>query len=388
MSTALDRNALYYPYIHVRDVNWLKATLLCFRQVRRMVPPDFHLNDSLALQEYREIGIKVRGEMRPLLTEERTDTPEVYRAQLRLVKELEQYGDILDKRYSKESAIKQFGSKYDAFQMHARKMPELIEFLRDRKVPLAWHTRKVRSHEPHTWFALHPELGEAIMSVLAITIAEDKGLDIVTSSGTVHHALATLNVEAVLNNLLRFGARPVSSSSIDKNAELADELAEIVMTTSFNLETLRPDQILELIKEGKDLREFKQGLIPIVSSISDIKNPDERKKKLEEAADEVIVKWNKYRKGLPYFAAEALVNAINYKNPSVLSSMLAGATSGAMLAGGIGLGVALLTFSGVTIWRGYKEKTGSPFRYLSRIQSAGASLSVQAPPRKGSAKAA
>jgi hypothetical protein len=304
------------------------------------------------------------------------------------VKELEQYGDKLDKRFSKKSTIKKFGSKYYAFQMHARKMPDLIEFLRDRKTPLAWHTRKVRSHEPHTWFALHPELGEAIMSVLAITIADDKGLDIVTSSGSVHHSLATLNEEAVLNNLLRHGAKPVSSSSTNKDAELADELAEIVMATSFNLETLRPDQILELIKEGKDLREFKQGLIPIVSSISDIKNPDERKKKLEEAADEVILKWNKYRKSLPYFAAEALVNAIDYKNPAVVTSILAGATSGAMLASGIGLGIALLAFSGVTIWRGYKEKTGSPFRYLSRIQSAGASLSVQATPRQGRAKAA
>jgi len=28
METALDRDALYYPYIHIRDVNWLKATLL------------------------------------------------------------------------------------------------------------------------------------------------------------------------------------------------------------------------------------------------------------------------------------------------------------------------------------------------------------------------
>jgi hypothetical protein len=56
MSSALDRNALYYPYIHVRDVNWLKATLLCFRQVRRMVPPDFHLNDLPELKPYRALA--------------------------------------------------------------------------------------------------------------------------------------------------------------------------------------------------------------------------------------------------------------------------------------------------------------------------------------------
>ena len=30
-------NALYYPFIHVRDLLWLKGTLLLFRQVRRMI---------------------------------------------------------------------------------------------------------------------------------------------------------------------------------------------------------------------------------------------------------------------------------------------------------------------------------------------------------------
>jgi len=27
MATARDRFALYYPYIHIRDVDWLKGTL-------------------------------------------------------------------------------------------------------------------------------------------------------------------------------------------------------------------------------------------------------------------------------------------------------------------------------------------------------------------------
>jgi hypothetical protein len=52
MNIALDRDALYYPYIHFRDVNWLKATLLCFPQVRRMVPPEFSLNDSPEVAQF------------------------------------------------------------------------------------------------------------------------------------------------------------------------------------------------------------------------------------------------------------------------------------------------------------------------------------------------
>jgi hypothetical protein len=31
-------HSLYYPYIHIQDPNWLKATLLIFSQVRRMTP--------------------------------------------------------------------------------------------------------------------------------------------------------------------------------------------------------------------------------------------------------------------------------------------------------------------------------------------------------------
>jgi hypothetical protein len=45
-TTALDRDALYYPYIHIQDANWLKATLLCFPSVRRMVPGNYEPDDS------------------------------------------------------------------------------------------------------------------------------------------------------------------------------------------------------------------------------------------------------------------------------------------------------------------------------------------------------
>jgi hypothetical protein len=38
---ALDRDALYYPYVHIADVSWLEATLLCLPGVRRMVPQSY-----------------------------------------------------------------------------------------------------------------------------------------------------------------------------------------------------------------------------------------------------------------------------------------------------------------------------------------------------------
>ena len=50
----MNDHALYYPYIHIRDVNWLKATLLMFSQVRRMVPATFTPSDTPAVEEFAE----------------------------------------------------------------------------------------------------------------------------------------------------------------------------------------------------------------------------------------------------------------------------------------------------------------------------------------------
>ena len=45
MSDAIqDLDALYYPYINIRDEAWLKTTLLYFPHVVRMVPPNYRTN--------------------------------------------------------------------------------------------------------------------------------------------------------------------------------------------------------------------------------------------------------------------------------------------------------------------------------------------------------
>ena len=50
----MNGKALYYPYIHIQDVNWLKATLLLFSQVRRMVPARFTPDDTPDIELFTE----------------------------------------------------------------------------------------------------------------------------------------------------------------------------------------------------------------------------------------------------------------------------------------------------------------------------------------------
>lgn len=367
MEVALDRDALYYPYIHVRDVNWLKATLLCFPQVRRIVPKDFSLRDLPEVQPFLSLN-GARGE--PLVSEEPAYLYSAYQAQERLRVRLQNSPPDLLAKYSRTQTVSEYGTESDSFLIHAGKIEPLLDFLRSRDI--AWPAREVRADRLQEWFAVHPKLGEAIMSVIAIAIAEEKQLDIVTSSGRIHRALACLDEEAVFANILAgdLSMHKAAASS----ADMVDSLAQVVMLTKFDCSKLSAAQIAELQKDGKDLRRFKNQLLTITQSIPDIRDPAEREKRLKQAADQVIAEWETYRRSLPRFAAEALVSAGGWKPPDLAVSLIAGATSTLVLASGVGFLLGLGVYTGFAVWRGYKEKASSPYQFLNKIEAAGVSL--------------
>ena len=49
------RSALYYPYIHIRSEEWLKATLLCIPAVKRMVPDGYDPEDDPWIVPYSKL---------------------------------------------------------------------------------------------------------------------------------------------------------------------------------------------------------------------------------------------------------------------------------------------------------------------------------------------
>lgn len=48
---------LYYPYMRIEDEGWLRATLLLFDQVQRIVPQHEVAGDSAAIRRYIEAGL-------------------------------------------------------------------------------------------------------------------------------------------------------------------------------------------------------------------------------------------------------------------------------------------------------------------------------------------
>jgi hypothetical protein len=372
MPNVQDRDALYYPYIHIRDhqINWLKATLLCFPCISRIVPGDFHLNDPEAVAPFRRVK-GARGT--PLLDEHYTDFSHgkspVSAAQEKLLTVLQENDALVKERYSKAVAVRDLGDKADSFEMHAGKMlAPLHDYLMTND--LGWDSRRLRTENAdNRWVTLHPTLGEAIMSLIAIAVAKDAALDIVTSSREIHHALAVQDMNEVLDLLLdRYHER--KDASVD---EKVDELAEVVMTTFFDLDKLTAEQIAELQKEGKDLRAFKNSLVPFAEELPDLADPATRAKRLHEKAQEVVAKWGEHKKSLPAFAQDALVDAAAVSLPA-LGVGAAAAANPIIAVAGAGLAVFYVTHKGRRIWRDYRKNIGSPLNYLTKIEKAGASL--------------
>lgn len=366
-STALDRDALYYPYIHITDVNWLKSTLLCFPNVRRMVPSSYTPGDSDEVREFCEV-IGPRGT--PLLTSVNLFSPSALQAEITLLEKLQANDGFVRSHYSRASTRQQYGNSADQFLLHDEKIgfSPLHAYLvgSEGDDALAWHAAAPPdrpSRGDGMWLATHPALGSTILAVKAIAIADELGLDIVTDSSSVHHTVVTMKEEDIFDQLIGKPARQSNPTPDDG----VDDLAEIVMATNFDLSKLSAKQIAELLSDGKDLRRFKSELFPLAASIPNIKDPKEREQRLKAAANEVVEKWGKYKKSLPRFALEALVDASEVKWPDVANSLILGGSSALTIGSGIGLGIFLVSYAGLKIWRKYREASSSPYAYLNRI---------------------
>jgi hypothetical protein len=367
-----DRDALYYPYIHFRNDEWVKLTLLTFGRLRRIVPYRFkETRDSALVTELRRLNGSHCGY---LIREEYLGSLAVKDAQTKMLEVLTQHEDYIRAQYSKENAKLDYGERFESFLMHRGKLEGLLDKLTEWKI--AWNPQPINMNEyepgePEEWFAMHPKLGEAIMSNFAIAVARDQGLDIVTYKADLHHKIAASTDEGVFAKLLGENPRPQVAS---KEANIND-LAEITLSMNFDFTKLTAKNIADLIHDGKDLKNFKDSLVKDAFSIPPIEDPIERHRRLKEAARGVMDRWLSYKQSLPQFALDCILDTTDVKLPDQIAALV-GASSYTELGAGAGLAIGFLGYSGVKVFRKYQENQKSPLQYLTKIQNGGASMVV------------
>jgi hypothetical protein len=233
---------------------------------------------------------------------------------------------------------------------------------------LAWHSRT--SADAGLWLAMHPKLGAAIMSVLALAIARNEGLDVITPDDQVHDTLLAEREEDVFNALLEI-PKTLSAAPDD---DLASDLAQLVLTTYFDYTMMTASDIKILIEQKKDLRRFRHRVATIVSDVPEGIGPEERKRRLEQKKKDIFHEWEEHRDLLPKFAQKALVETSAEEAlkqaaehlPTITAAAAAGTLTAHALGAAPGLALTIVAGAGLKMWR----RRNSPYRFLNRVDSA------------------
>lgn len=350
---AIQRPALYYPYIHVRSEHWLKATLLCVPVVKRIVPDSYLPEDDPRILKY----VETIGPYGPLLQAVPAMSEEADKAQHWLLTKLREHAHEIQQRYDRAHA-----PIPDEYWIHDAKFNQaLLQHLLDHD--LAWPSSHSRPYGHRSWYALHPVLGSAVMTTLGLSIAREQHYDIVTADGEFHEALLGTDEDGIFDSLLA-GRQPNTRPS---RSDARRDLAQLVITlTGVNFEALRPEDIPEL-QSSKKFREFQRLLRSSAQFVDEDLNGDEYRAHLEEEAQHIVSAWRETEGDLSRALRDVLFVVGLKASSDVLSGLAEGSDVKQKLYAAGGMAVALLVREAMKVRR--RSQT-DPYQYLTEIVQA------------------
>jgi hypothetical protein len=384
MSEKFDRfsaGALYYPYIHIKDVNWLKANLLIFPEVQRMVPFDYGFDDSHEIIPFTQWGL---GET-PLLRPANIFSPRSLEAQDMLAsKLLEGFEDpeFLDK-FGRKAARSVLSATDPGFQIHIDKLSyDLRQVLRNAS--LSW---KPAHPDGQGYVELHPRVGQAVMSTLAVACAQADGLDIVGDerSGELHRCLVEKDLKSIYDTWL------CEKTMLDAPKEATgEELMDFVLGFKVDVSKLTPQRLREIAAEREPIDKLLVALREHAAKIPAMDDGPKRHEFFMQAADKVMTEWQEDRKNLSGFGREffgtdltkissdfvgkatgKLIDTAVSATSAVAAGWLGTMAKGGLFGLGAGLFVGLITHAGTSYHKISKKEKDSPYRFLTTLDKEG-----------------
>jgi hypothetical protein len=390
----MNRKALYYPYIHIHDVNWLKGTLLLFSEVRRMLPDRFTPHDD---EEVRAFAAS-SSDRPALLSPANLWTRRARAAQEALARRL--LADARDpdfiSRYGRAVTRQARAPDDKGFQIHQEK---LAEPLKDalRFTEMAWDPDLPESYDRDAAYVeLHPRVGEAVMSTLAIAAAMGEGLDIVGDhrSGHLHECLLEKRADEIYDAWLHPSDLQAAPGRPD-----AEDLFEFLIGLTCDVTALTPDALCALQADRDPLRRLIEQLRVLASEMPATDPGRDRETYFRDAISMVLHSWRSDRSNMPAywrkFFGEGLADTSQRFVEKVADNLMSGGekavmggVSGATAVGiggggiaamataaiaGAGVGLAIgIVFHGVrSYFRTRRAEKDSPYRYLTLMEREG-----------------
>ncbi len=391
----MNDKALYYPYIHIQDVNWLKATLLLFSEVRRMIPGTFTPNDRRGVRAFAEF----LPDGTQLLSPAELWSPRAVEAQNLLAKQLlkdaedpsfcMKYGSVEARKLTKPGAL--------GFQINPQKLTDRLQHAL-RESGLAWRPQNFERFDlREEYVELHPQVGQAVMSTLAVAVAMGEGLDIVGDrrSGQLHNCLLQKAPEKIYDAWLH----PAALQAAPKQPDAA-EVFEFLVGFHCDLSKLTPIKLAALGQNREPLRKLIARLREQASEIPAMDPGPGRVKRFKDLASDVLKEWRRDRKNLTHYwraffgdsgltgTSEKFVEKAADNFASAGEKAATGAAGGVTAAASGGGGIATMATSAVlgasvglaigVVFHGMKsyfkmcsDEGDSQYRFLTLMEKSG-----------------
>jgi hypothetical protein len=355
----IDRGALYYPNVHIRDTEWLKATLLCFPSLDRMVPGDYPVADADVPKFFA--GQEGRNGRR-MLGIRKIDDHETHEERLVLLNRIKEDVEKRDlaARFSESATRREFGEKADAFQIHEYKINgAFLEYL--TAVTLAWKP-STPLNKTDNWFAVHPTVGQTILSTNAVALANKYDLEIVTDSGPVHSALLGANAGEVYDIMMRDTGNVGRSDS-----EKVNDLFRYVIVTEFDLSDLSNEEIVRLNRARGDLATLKSALLKQVDDLGRMPTREAWNDALRARTNDVVQEWTARDSFFSTLRrAPEMQGIVKDLATSIASGVFAGNVVASMTSALPGLLVGVV-FAGIPVLQSWRRGR-TPYQFLSTLE--------------------
>lgn len=388
MDNAPDQDALNYPYIRVRDVEWLKRTLLIFPNVVRMIPAQHAPGDDPDIQPFTI----ERGARGPLLRAARLNDSHVLDAQRGLIAGLE---GLLESQPELKSIFQKDGLQRDLpltpersvwdvrgdpnalFQISRYKLfDDLVGFL--ERMHLAWEPDTSGAHGTG-YLEMHPRLGQAVMSTLATACASNEGLSVVTEFPDLHSRLIGVPKEQMLSAAIFDG--PFVGTTPTSGEMIAQFLVHCRCDTS----ALTTENFVHLRDEREALSAFRAKLEQLSRGLPlHIASESVRRERLNDAINDMFEEWrrdqaNFHSFGRRFFGDGLLGNAEKLVQTLTTSALAAGVAhangQSPLIFGGASFAVGVVFTALRTRAETNRAEVASPCRYLSVLEGEGVTFS-------------
>jgi hypothetical protein len=369
--------ALYFPYIHIRDENWLKAAALYWPHISRIVPSEYPKHDSRTAATFVDADV-LRDENPGWLFQSTAS---------HFLDALNENLDAVAERYSVDQTGNvdnptglNAGGEWQAPNLawiHLQKFPpQIVELLSDRRVAVRGRGEWLNHTNPNDWIGLHPALAGAYMTALANQISENGAFEPLTDQSDLRVATPNEDVNSALRLLL--GHKPHTDLAAPAGAIENYVMLAMQQVLPANLDGVTPEKIIEVRRkldaELDDFRRYVTGMQQELVALSQIPSEHHRLERFTSHVDTTIKgPLERLERGLNKNGIEttvALVMTSSVAPPALAEGAfhLAGESLPSVAAIGIGT-VALI---GSAWWgtrnRRQDAKRTSPVGYLLDVR--------------------